>query len=320
MRVVFVGVVLSARPAFEALVDQGADIVGLFTADIDAAVAASSMGRSYYADLRPLADEKGIPVHLVEDINDHIDTIRALAPDIIYVVGWPQIVRASLLELAPCIGMHPSKLPERRGGAPLNWQLLDGETESAVSLIRFTEGIDDGDVLEQAPFGIPADAYIEDVIETVCAVTYDAVAKSFPRLADGTAAWVQQDHSASTCLRRRTPEDGIIPWRDSARRIFNLVRAVSHPFPGAWTLFKERKVTIWRANIPTGYKPRLKAPPGKVIDRLDGAIVVSCRDFCVAISELQFEGERTIRAGEAGMDEAYGRLAGKSLRAPAPKP
>lgn len=289
MRVALIGVVNSAKAAFEALVASGADIVAVYTADVRRMVVQTHMEPEYFVDFVPIAAARGIPVYHVVNVNDHAEELRQLRPDVIYVVGWPQIIRQEILSIAPCIGMHPAPLPKRRGGAPANWQIIDGETSSAVTLLRLGPGIDDGDILVQVPFEIGPDDYIDEVMRKVCDITHDAIRDTYPLLASGKATWTPQNHSQATVMRRRRPEDGLINWNDSAKRIANLVRAISHPFPGAFTYCNGRQVKVWRAHIPQGYQPRLSARPGEVLLVAEDRVMVSTRDYCVAITELEIE-------------------------------
>jgi methionyl-tRNA formyltransferase len=311
VRVVFVGVVNSAKPALDALVSCGADIAGLFTVDLGHMVATSSMERQYFVDFGPTAEELGIPLRNIKNINDHADEIRSLKPDYMYIIGWPQIVRREVLSIAPCIGLHPAPLPKRRGGAPLNWQIIDGETQSAVSLLRLGEGVDDGDLLIQIPFSIGRTDYISDVMDCVCELTRLAVEKTYPLLATGKESWTPQDHSQATVTRRRRPENGLINWNDSSVRIYNLVRAVSHPFPGAFTYLDHQMVKIWRASVPLGYRPKVRALPGELLDFVEGAVVVSTRDYCLGLTELQIGG--TVYSSESELEKAYAMMIGKRL-------
>ncbi len=313
VRVVLVGVVSSAEAAFDGLVYGGADIVAILTSDVEQMVIKSKMERGYFTDFRPLARHRNIPLWIVDDINNYAEEIAVLEPDLIYVIGWPQLVRESVLSIAPCIGMHPAPLPKRRGGAPLNWQIIDGERQSAVSLIRLGTGVDDGDILIQLPFEIEDSDYIDDVMKKMNELTYQGVKSSYVDISSGGARWVPQDHSRATVMRRRRPEDGLIGWKESARRICNLVRAVSHPFPGAFTYVGNQLITVWRAEIPQGYIPKLRAFPGEVLGLLVGKIVVSCRDYCIAVSEIQIGENLPVHSGSDGFDAAFEFLRGRVL-------
>jgi methionyl-tRNA formyltransferase len=316
MRVVLIGVVSSAKAAFDGLNDAGAEIAAVFTADVERMIMTSKMESSYFVDFKPLARQVRIPLRHVDDVNNYVEEISSLKPDLIYIIGWPQLVRQSILSIAPCIGMHPAPLPRRRGGAPLNWQLIDGERQSAVSLLKLGTGVDDGDILLQLPFEIGDTDYIEDVLNMVNQLTYQGVRDSFLQICSGKAQWIQQDHSRATVMRRRRPDDGLINWNDSALRIYNLIRAVSHPFPGAFSNIDDSVIKIWRSDIPQGYRPKLKAIPGEVLDLFKGNIVVSCRDYCIAISELQVGDDLPVHSGTKEFEKVFELFKGKVMSSP----
>lgn len=309
MRAVLIGVVKSAETALQGLIDAHADVVGIFTQDIDKVLETSGMERGYYVDLRPYADKLGCLLRVVDDINDHFNELERLSPDVIYVVGWPQIVREKILNLAICIGMHPSRLPERRGGAPLNWQILDGESQGAVTLFRLGEGLDSGDILIQREYEIGPHEYIEAVMNRVNKLTYELVKETYPVLAQGNDKWLPQDDTLATYTRRRKPSDGKINWADSSLRIYNLIRAVSHPFPGAFAYLDDGKLKIWRASLLQGYRAPVKAVPGQVIGLVDEGIIVSTLDNAILLTEFELEGYSFDK-----ISQAYEVLEGKVLQ------
>ena len=131
----------------------------------------------------------------------------------------------------------------------MNWTILDGEPSSAVTLFRMGPGLDDGDILMQRAFAIGESDYVGDVARRVYELTEELVAESVSELSSESAQWSPQDHSKATYTRRRRPADGHIEWRESSVRIRNLIRATSHPFPGAFTLLGQKVVRIWRGDI-----------------------------------------------------------------------
>jgi methionyl-tRNA formyltransferase len=310
-RFVLVGEVRTAEAGLRGLLDAGHPPVAVLTTDVAAARAASGMSADYYGDLPACAAAAGIPVRVVADLEAEAGALRALDPDWVLVLGWPYLVRAAVLDVAPCIGMHPTRLPYRRGGAPLNWTILDGESSGAVTLLRLREGLDDGEILAQREFAIHPDDYVADVLARVLEITRALVAESVAALAAGSARWTPQRDELATYTRRRRPEDGRISWCDSAARIRNLVRAVSRPFPGAFTHADGRVLRVWRAELPRGYRAPLRAEPGTVLDGDERGILVSTRDNALLVTEAQPEGEAPL-AG-AALASRLAPLAGRLL-------
>ena len=286
-RMLLVGEVRTAEHALRGLLSAGVTPTALVTTDIAAVQARSGMSRDYYTDLVALGEEHGVEARVIERLDDEVAWLRAQSPDYIWILGWPYIVRTPVLDVAPCIGMHPTRLPKRRGGAPLNWTILDDERSSAVSLIRLRPGLDDGELLAQGEFEIGPDEYVGDILQRVWCITERLVAQSARALADGRAQWRAQDDRDATYTRRRRPEDGRIRWDDSAQRIRNLVRATSEPFPGAWTMLDGAPLRIWRAAVPTGYRAPLKAAPGTLLETADDGVIIGTRDNALLIQAAQ---------------------------------
>jgi methionyl-tRNA formyltransferase len=299
LRLMLVGEVRVAEFALRGMIRAGHPPVAIVTTDVTAVRARSGMAASYYADLRAPACGCGAAVRIVSDLNAEPEAISAASPDYVFVIGWPYLVRDDVLAIAPCVGLHPTKLPDRRGGAPLNWAILDGEASGAVSLIRLRKGVDNGELLAQRAFPIGPDDYIGDVVERVYTITEDVVADAVGDLAAGRARWTPQDDSAATYTRRRRPEDGRICWTDSATRIRNLVRATSHPFPGAFAYLDGSVFRVWRAEIPRGYRAPLAAPPGTIIDVTSAGVLVSTMDNALLVTEAQLTDSAGVLSGEA---------------------
>ena len=286
MRFVLVGEVRTAEFGLRGLLRAGCEPARLITTDTARVQPASGMAPEYYADLIGLGREHGLATTVVDAPGEIAGVLAELAPDYVYVLGWPYLVRQPVLDIAPCIGMHPTRLPARRGGAPLNWTILDGERESAVSLLRLRNGVDDGELLAQREFAIGPDDYVGDLVERVYAITEELVASTARALADGGAQWRTQEHACATYTRRRKPEDGRIAWCDSAPRIRNLVRAVSRPYPGAFTFLEATRLTIWRAEVPRGYRAPLRAVPGQLLEVNADGVLVATRDNALRLTEL----------------------------------
>ena len=288
-RWLLVGEVVTADAALRGLVRAGHPPAAIITTDIARVQERSGMHQSYYGDLPAAGRALGIPVIVIEDLSASIATVREFEPRLLWVIGWPYMVRQDVLDAVPCIGMHPTRLPRRRGGAPLNWAILDGERSSAVSLLRLRPGVDSGEVLGQRDFEIGADEYVGEVLQRVCSITEDLVAETAPRLVEGTADWSEQDERLATYTRRRRPDDGRIMWRDSAERIRNLVRAIARPFPGAFTCLDGRRLTIQRAEVPLGYRAPVKAEPGTILDCRPDGVLIATRDNALLVTDAELD-------------------------------
>jgi methionyl-tRNA formyltransferase len=171
------------------------------------------------------------------------------------------------------IGIHNSLLPRYRGGSPLVWQILNGETEAGFSLFQFTPGMDDGPIWAQGSVPIESGDQIGDVLEKLEVATIDTLRRVLPEIAMGILRPALQDHTKATYCAQRYPEDGRIDWSHSARRIHDFVRAQSAPYPGAFTEIDGRRLTVW-STIP--HAALYDGVPGRIARIEEAAVVVCC--------------------------------------------
>jgi len=206
---------------------------------------------SGFFPLYKTAEDNGIPSTRFKKINDEILTIKEIAPDYIFVIGLSQLISKELIACATegAIGMHPTPLPNYRGRAAIPWQIILGVRESAVSLFKLTESMDDGDILWQEPYIIDPDDYAKDVHDKVYATIERAVEGLMKGLSNGSIHGIPQDHGQATYLLIRREEDGQIDWKDPIEKIYALVRGASAPYPGAFSYYEGKKVVLNRVKI-----------------------------------------------------------------------
>lgn len=253
-RVVFIGGLDDGRRTVEVLLAHPrVDLVGAFVLD-DVAGAGVSGFRTF--------DDLVAPPVLrpIRRIRDHVDEIRELRPDVVFVVGFSQIIPQALLDVPPLgvIGFHSALLPGRRGCSPLIWAVVDGLTETGVTMFYMDAGIDTGDVIDTRSFPIDPDDYAADVLGKADDATIDLLRAHLDDVLDGTAPRTSQRGAPSTYTRRRTPADGEIDWSRPAQEIVDLVRALAPPYPGAHTFGGDGvPILIERARAVPG----LELPP-----------------------------------------------------------
>jgi methionyl-tRNA formyltransferase len=200
----------------------------------------------------------------IRRIRHHVEEIRELAPDVIIVVGFSQIIPPGILDIPPrgVIGFHSAVLPGRRGSAPLIWAIVDGLTETGITMFYMDEGIDTGDVIGVERFAIEEDDDAADVLRKADDATIDLLRTHLDGVLDGTAPRTSQEGSASTYTRKRTPADGEIDWSRPAREIVDLVRALAPPYPMAHTFGGDGvPILIERARAVPG----LALPPPRYV-------------------------------------------------------
>ena len=309
MRVVFIGVVTVGWHCLKALLESKADVVGIFTANKQKMVKKSGMHPDYFSEFGDLALEYGVPLHKIDDVSIRLDTtsIKELQPDIIFCIGWPQIIRRDILQIPTqgCVGFHPALLPERRGGAPINWSLIDGLTRSGVTLFYMDEGVDSGDIIAQRTLEIAIEDTAKSILGKVGNLGIQILKEYYPLIEKGKAPRISQDGIRATYTRRRHPEDGIIDWSKTSFSIYNWIRALTLPFPGAFTYWNGEKIIIWASELLRGYKARFNAQPGEVLEFLNKReVIVATGDNCILIKDV--EGGGKFKIGTILGGEKYG--------------
>ncbi|WP_309672444.1 methionyl-tRNA formyltransferase [Gemmatimonas sp.] len=236
-----------------------------------------------YASVYAHAVAHGLPVQRGRATDAGIEAfLRAATPELLWVTDYRFLLPPALLTLARhgAINLHPSLLPAYRGRAPLNWAILRGEREVGLTAHLIDEGMDSGDIVAQERVLLTDDDDIATVLARLMP-WYDAMPRALVRqLANGVLTRTPQDHSGATSFTRRTPDDGRIDWTQSARDVWNLVRAVTAPYPGAFTERNGTRVRVWRATVSTVSVGGL---PGQVLAVENGAPIVACGDGAVLL-------------------------------------
>jgi methionyl-tRNA formyltransferase len=251
-RVIFVGAVHEAVPALGVLIDSEAEIAEVVT--MPAERAGSTSG---FVDLEPLAQAHGIAVRRCTDINsaESVQRVRELRPDLMVVTGWTRLLSAELLGVPAhgVVGFHASLLPHYRGRAPVNWAILRGEAVAGNTMMYLDPGTDTGDIIDQQPVPITPDDTCATVYAKVGEAGAGMLGHHLPALLAGTAPRRPQGPADGPPLPKRTPGMGITDWNRPARAVHDWIRALTWPYPGAFTFLAGRKVLLWASAVaPAG--------------------------------------------------------------------
>ncbi len=270
----------------EELLRQGAEIAMIFTHE-------DSPGEQiWFESVRTLAEREGIPWR-TSDINEpeNVDLVRSIAPDFIFSFYYRNMIKPAVLEIPRrgALNLHGSYLPKYRGRVPVNWVVINGETETGASLHYMVEKPDAGDIVDQEKVPILFTDNAFDVFTKVTDAAVQVIARAWPRLAAGTAARIPMDLKAGGYFGGRKPADGLIDWSKPAVAIYNLVRGVTHPYPGAFTHLGGKKVLVWCAWPVEG-----KGKPGSIVST--EPLLVGTGAGLLEIRVLQIEGEEEISA------------------------
>lgn len=286
----------------EALLRNGFEVQAVFTHK-------DSPGEAiWFHSVAELAAARGIPVYAPEDINHPIwvQKIRELKPDILFSFYYRQMVKKVILDIPPkgCLNLHGSLLPKYRGRCPVNWALIRGEKETGVTLHYMTAHPDDGDIVAQAKVAIEKDDTARKLFDKMTTASTHLLDEVLPSIRAGKAPRKPQDHSKSSYFGGRRPEDGEIDWTKSADEIANLVRALTHPYPGAFTWSGDRKVMVWSAvasagrGLPQrGKKTKSDETPGTVL--ATDPLTVACGQGAVQVNQAQPEKDVVMAGSQA---------------------
>lgn len=251
MRVAFVGATRFSLNCLHALHGlPTVEVVAVITAarEFRISYSANPVDNVMHADLGTYGEEHKIPVHtLGSSMKDSGLESKLFAgrPDFVFVAGWYHMIPGSWLARAPIFGLHASLLPKYRGGAPLVWAMINGESKTGVSLFQMDHGVDTGPVLSTREIPIGADDEIGDLLERAERASIDIIRRDFPRIASGEIKGKAQPAATFPVMPQRSPSDGRIDWTQSSEKIGLFVRAQTRPYPGAFLEIEKRKVAIW---------------------------------------------------------------------------
>lgn len=254
--------------------------------------------RSNYSEIQAFGLEYKIPVYTAKNRLDSEKMIRKIKPDLCLVVGWYWLLTKEILDFLPygAIGLHASLLPKERGGAPLVWAMINGKEKAGVSLFAFDEGMDSGRIYGQEEVEIKPEDYISDVLEKVEKMSLKLIKKNYIQLLRGTPTFWEQDHKDATYCAQRNQAHGKIDWTKPAREVYNFIRAQSRPYPGAFSIFKEKKLIIWQARpLDMVYYGH----PGQIVQIKPEGVYIVCGDQKpLLIQTVQLESGSDQKASE----------------------
>jgi len=248
-------------------------------------------------------EEEGIPV---KDVNDAFCTekneriLRNWNPDVILAAGWYYKVSEPFRQIAEkgAIGVHHSLLPNYRGGAPLVWAMINDESQAGTTLFYLDEEMDAGDMIAQSSFPITDQDTIKTVYEQANQCALQIIREQIPLLDQGEADRIPQNDEEATTFPQRSPEDGLIDWDWSARRIWNFVRAQTRPYPGAFGIYHGEQLTIWEAEIRSD-EVNTAVDTGTIQEcTQDGFVVQTGNRQSLHVTDYQYSGVHQISAGE----------------------
>ncbi len=302
MRIVFLGTPPFAVPFLKALVQDGGEasyqVVGVVTQP-DRPRGRGRMPRP--SAVKVEAEKLRLHILQPERIRNNPGALEFLAqtrPDLLMVVAFGQLLPAEFFNCPPlgALNIHTSLLPKYRGAAPVAHALMNGETETGVTLMKLDEGMDSGDILTQVSIPIGEDATTGEVEDILAKKGVELMLRDMLSYARGELRARSQDPGEATLAPRIQKEDGQIDWNRNCTSIHNLIRALN-PKPTAFARFREKGVKIWRSQRIPEQSGQAAAKPGEVCEITSDSILIRCGDGGqLALKELQLENRKQLSA------------------------
>ena len=292
MKAVFLGTPEFAVATLERMLEAGIEVTAVVTQPDRPQGRKQEMIPS---PVKAAALRHGIPVYQPERIRrpEAVAYLGTLAPDVMVVVGYGQIIPQSVIDIAPLgiVNVHASVLPELRGAAPIQWAVARGYAKTGVTTMCIDAGLDTGDVVDTWETEIGPEETALELSPRLAVAGADLLVKTLAGLADGTAKRIPQDNARATWAPILKKEDGRIDWRKPAKEIHNQVRGLL-PWPGAYTVFRGQTMQVWRARMTDR---RWDLAPGSLI-REHGVFAVGGDGVALELLEVQAEGRKRMAA------------------------
>lgn len=245
-------------------------------------------------DLSTLASDAGIPTASPGSINNQetVERLSDLESDLLFSISYDQILRRQVRETAPhgAMNAHAGKLPYYRGRSVLNWVLINGEQEIGLTVHQMDDGIDTGDIIQQTTLPVPWEDTYGSLLKRVEEAFPPLISRTISQLENGIETRQPQAHLRGTYFAARREGDEWLDWTWPSTRIYNKIRAITRPGPGARTTLDGETMIVWSATYDPTW-PKYIAKPGEVVARTANGVTVKTGDSTIDLSEVQFSGD-----------------------------
>ena len=291
MRIIFMGTPDFAVPCLQKLIDAGHDICGVFTQPD------KPKGRGKTLLPTPVKEEAmkhEIPVYQPLKVRDSefVETLKELAPDMIIVAAFGQIIPKAILDMPKygCLNIHASLLPKYRGAAPIQQAVIDGEKESGVTIMKMGVGLDTGDMISQAVVPLAEDETGGSLFDKLAEEGAELLIRTIPSIVDGTAVYTKQPEESPTPYAAMISKKmGLMDFTKSATELERLVRGMN-PWPSAYTFLNGKTLKVWKCSVESGNCG--KEAPGTITGVDKKGIHVACGTDKLVLEEVQLEGKK----------------------------
>jgi methionyl-tRNA formyltransferase len=300
MKIIFFGTPQFAAQVLDKLMEHKLNIVAVVTKPD------RPKGRSNECIPTPvkqvgLAQIPPLPIYQPEIVSapDFAPILAAFEADVFVVVAYGEILKQHLLDMPRlgCINLHASLLPKFRGAAPIHRSIVDGETETGVTIMHMVKKMDARDIIKTAAEPIGPDTNCGELEEALCEKGADLLIEVLREFEQGIIRRTPQDHALVTYAAKVELEDGEVLWTSSAQKMHNRVRGLT-PHPGAWCFVTVRGEKKRLKIIKTRLEPNMSGEAGEILSYGKDGIVVACGNEALRILEIQLEGKRRMTADE----------------------
>ncbi|MGI4788755.1 MAG: methionyl-tRNA formyltransferase [Janthinobacterium lividum] len=293
MRLLFIGTSLFAVPGLKRLFESAEHEVLAVVTQPDRPQGRG--GRLSVSPVKAAAAAMDLPLFQPEKVRakEFVQTVRDLAPEIIVVAAFGQIIPQRMLDIPPlgCINVHGSLLPRWRGAAPMQYSLMAGDHETGVTTMMMDAGLDTGDILQQASIDLETVDNLGDLEAKLAEIGADLLMQTLEAIRLGDCPRIPQDSSLVTLAPSLPPEIGALDWTWPALELHNLVRGVT-PKPGAYTFFQGKRLKVWRTEVL-----ELTASQPGTIENIDASgITISTSQGLLRLGEVQPESKSRMAA------------------------
>lgn len=289
MNIIFMGTPDFAVPSLVKLYEEGYNI------DLVVTQKDKPKGRGkkiQYPPIKNKALELGLEVFQPDSINskESIAKLREIKPDFIVVAAFGQILKKEVLEIPKydCINVHASLLPKYRGAAPINWAIINGESETGITIMEMEQGLDSGDIILSQAVNITSQDDFESLHDKLSILGSKLLIKALEDIKTGKDKRIAQDDNLSSYAPMISRSTGKIDWNKSGKEIFNLVMGL-RPTPSAYTVYNDMNMKIHRVSLKEKTNDE---ESGKIYKVNKEGIFVNSKDRCITIEEIQFPGKK----------------------------
>ena len=312
MKIVFMGTPDFSVPALEALVSAGHQVVGAVTQPDKPKRRAKEMQMS---PVKEKALDLGIPVYQPVKARDpeFVKLLEELAPDVMVVVAFGQILSKSILDIPPygCVNIHASLLSKYRGAAPIQYAVINGESESGVTTMMMDEGIDTGDMLDQEKLVLASDETGGSLHDKLSKLGAELIIKTLEKLERHTAVRTPQKNEDACYVGMIKKNMGDIDWTMDAVSIERLIRGLN-PWPSAFTSWNGKILKLWQADTA---EEEYEGSCGQIVKITRDRIYIKTGKGCLAVKELQLQGKKRMEVSAflRGYEIAEGTILERSM-------